>query len=322
MSPIKVSVLITAYNHAEFITNTLEGVISQRVDFPFEIIVGEDDSTDGTREIVRNYGEKYPDLIQPLFNSREDVIYINGKPSGRYNFLNNLNYAKGEYIALLDGDDYWTNPNKLQKQVDYMDSHPDYSMCFHNVFSINEEGVKEEWAIPEKRSVYSKLDLLSGNFIPTCSVLFRRGSNKSIFPEWIKYIPMADWPLFIQLSDSGPIGYIDENMAVYRRHSNAIWSTKSVLGRLSNSIYAAELIRSELKGKERDKLDKTISNWKKDFQDVFHQNLIRSGQNTIVFIRKLVWDLILLHSFRKDCENMNSPISKIITRSIYKHFRR
>src|SRR5690606_24131225 len=101
--------------------------------FPFEIILGEDESNDGTREICKQYAAQYPDKIKLFLRSRKDVIYINGNPTGRFNFIENLKACSGKYIALCEGDDYWTDPLKLQKQVDFLENNSDFALCFHMV---------------------------------------------------------------------------------------------------------------------------------------------------------------------------------------------
>src|SRR5690606_24113344 len=122
---MKLSVCIQTYNHAPYIAQALDSVLMQETDFDFEILLGEDESTDGTREICQEYARQHPDKIRLFLNSRENVIYINGRPTGRWNFMNNLRHVRGEYVALLDGDDYWTDPRKLQKQVDVLDASPE-----------------------------------------------------------------------------------------------------------------------------------------------------------------------------------------------------
>lgn len=224
---MKVSVSLTTYNHEKFIAQALESVLMQKTDFDFEIIIGEDESDDNTRAIVIKYKERYPDIIKLLLNSRSDVIYINGKPTGRWNFINNLNNASGQYVALLDGDDYWTSPYKLQKQVEFLDNHPTCSLCFHDVQIVSETGniIFSSSALRRKKLIYKLKDLLSGNFIYTCSVMYRRGLFDE-FPDWFYKTSVADWPLHILNAEHGDIGYLSEVMGAYRIHSGGIHSSK------------------------------------------------------------------------------------------------
>ena len=217
--PVKVSVCIQTYNHERYIARALDSVLMQETDFDFEIIIGEDESSDGTREICIDYARRYPDRIRLFLRSREDVIFINGRPTGRYNFIQNLNAARGQYIALLDGDDYWTDPRKLQKQADLLDAHPEYALCFHAVYEMDEEGRQLRIIRPPQRKpVYTLRELLKHNFIPALSVMFRHHPQHHHMPDWFRETTAADWPLHILNATRGDIGYIDDIMGVYQRH--------------------------------------------------------------------------------------------------------
>ncbi|MES2568562.1 MAG: glycosyltransferase family A protein, partial [Verrucomicrobiota bacterium] len=144
MSIPKVSVSITAYNHAPFIRPALDGVLSQKTDFPVEILVGEDDSTDGTREIVREYASRFPDRIRAFYHDASSKLRIGGRLTGRNNLAHNLNAARGEYIALLDGDDCWTDETKLARQVAQLEADPTLMTSFHHAVVIDEAGAPLE----------------------------------------------------------------------------------------------------------------------------------------------------------------------------------
>lgn len=225
-SNTKVSVSITTYNHGQFIAQALDSVLAQKVNFNFEILLGEDDSSDGTREICIDYANRYPDKIKLFLHDRADVIHINGRPTGRRNLLNNLEQASGDYVALLDGDDYWTDLNKLQIQVDYLDSNSACSLCFHNVIMDYGNDSKSRLFHLEKiDSSHSTTDLLKSNFIPTPSVLLRRSSLPNPFPHLIYLVMPGDWLIHIILSTKGSIDYIDRVMGVYRMHGKGVWSS-------------------------------------------------------------------------------------------------
>jgi glycosyltransferase involved in cell wall biosynthesis len=243
---MKVSVCITTYNHERYIAQAVESVLMQKTDFDFEIILGEDDSADGTREIVKKYKEQYPDRIRLFLNNRKNVIYINGRPTGRWNFMNNMRNARGDYIALLEGDDYWTEPYKLQKQADFLDANPECSMCFHDVSIFYED--KGEYVLampPVKKERYTIEDLLKGNFIHTCSVMFRRGLFGE-FPDWFVKTSMGDWPLHILNAQHGDIGRLEEIMGVYRVHAGGLWGQKGRLHQVENTIGVYKLIDAHL----------------------------------------------------------------------------
>ena len=227
----KVSVCITTYNHEKFISQALDSVLMQKTDFEFEVLVGEDDSSDNTREIVKEYARKYPDKIRLFLNDRKNVIFINGAPTGRWNFVNNLKHSKGEFVALLEGDDYWVDENKLQKQVAFLNQNKDYSISFHNARVFNTarapEGVWHEFSdfkwngIERNRSEYSQDDLLATPLCPTASIVFRRPSN-FVFPEWFYQVMSADMALKVLVCKGRKIKYFDEFWSVYRKHPSGI----------------------------------------------------------------------------------------------------
>ena len=136
---VKVSVAMITYNHERFIAQAIESVLMQQTDFAVELVIGEDCSTDGTREIVRAYGERYPERVHPLLHEHNLGL------KGHNNFVATLKACRGQYIALLEGDDYWTDPHKLQKQVDFLDGHPEYVGCFHNAMEVFDDGIRESY---------------------------------------------------------------------------------------------------------------------------------------------------------------------------------
>jgi glycosyltransferase involved in cell wall biosynthesis len=133
----KVSVLIMAYNHEPYLGEALDSVLTQATDFEVEIVVGEDGSTDGTRGVLENYAARYNN-ITPLYRDGTDKLYVNGKATSRKNLVDLLqNRVHGEYVAWLDGDDYWTDPLKLQKQVSTLDQNPEIAICAHRVIVLD-----------------------------------------------------------------------------------------------------------------------------------------------------------------------------------------
>lgn len=209
---MKVSVCMITYNHEHFIAQALDSILTQRVNFAYEIVIGEDCSSDRTREIVRMYQEKYPELIMPLFHSKNQGMLSN--------LVAALGRCRGEYVALLEGDDYWTDPDKLQLQVQYLDDHRESAICFHNALAVYEDGSQQPHTVrPRGQKAVSTLpDLLIDNIIPTPSVVFRNRLFQA-FPEWFFLMKMGDWPLHVLNAQYGDIGYLNRVMAVYRVHS-------------------------------------------------------------------------------------------------------
>jgi len=213
---VKVSVAIITYNHEEFIANALDSALMQETDFVYEIVVGEDCSSDNTRNIVIGYQKRYPDKIRLLLNERNLGAHRNCEQV--------LSACKGKYIANLDGDDYWTSPAKLQKQVDFLDNHPECSMCFHNVLEVFKDGSREPQVncSPNQKEFSTVEDILNNNFIPALSAMNRREIFEKI-PDWIRSLRMTDWAYWVISALHGKIGYIDEIMGAYVVHQAGVW---------------------------------------------------------------------------------------------------
>lgn len=243
----KVSVSMITYNHEKFIAQAIDSVLAQKTSFDYEIVIGEDDSSDRTREIVKAYKAEYPEKIRLFLNDRKNVIYIDGRPTGRWNFVNNLKQVHGHYVALLEGDDYWTSPYKLQRQVDFLDSHPNCAICFHAVRNLYEDENREVRSF--KPSVSKEIstieDLFEQNFMAACSVMFRNRLFGE-FPDWYYTVPMGDWPLHILNAQYGNIGYIEQEMAVYRIHSGGLWSSVTAVRMLEGHIALLQTVKKHL----------------------------------------------------------------------------
>ncbi len=221
-----VTVSLITYNHARYIEQAVESVLAQRTTFPFEFIIGEDESSDGTREIVQRMAAENPGRIRLNLHSRQSNIGYNGRPTGRHNFVQNIRAARGKYIAILDGDDYWTDPQKLQRQADLLESRPEYAVCFHRNDVVDENGdlLSVPSNIPVSKPSFSLSEYLDLQFLPwTCTLMFRRGLFKD-FPDWYFKCPVGDFPLNVINAQHGGFGFIDEVMAAYRIHAGGIWS--------------------------------------------------------------------------------------------------
>jgi len=213
-----VSVCVQTYQQVKYISKCLDSILAQRTDFPFEIVLGEDESNDGTREICKAYQEKYPEKIRLFLRRRQDVIFIDGKPTGRYNMLENLRMARGKYIALCEGDDYWIDTEKLSKQYAYLESHPTYSGVFTDMIRVNSEGelIREDRRVPPGIDKLETYMLMQMNAIHTCTFFFKRQVLTDKVMEFIKRMPYGDMSLFLCCSMCGPIGYIPDLTSAYR----------------------------------------------------------------------------------------------------------
>lgn len=249
---IKVSVLTTTYNHETYIGQAMDSVLAQQTDFVWEQIVGEDCSTDGTRQIVQDYQRRHPRQIKPILRERN--------VGRRQNFLEAFRHCQGDYIAILEGDDYWTSPFKLQRQVDFLDTHPGHAICFHAIETRDDSGLLAPRTVRAARSRYTLEDLLEHNFIPTCSVLFRNHLFES-FPEWYLDAPAGDWPLHVLNAHYGDISYIDEVMAVYRVHAGGVWSPQASSIRRRQILLILELFYRNLDPAFQPKIEQSLARW-------------------------------------------------------------
>ena len=238
----KLTIVTTTYNHEKFIEEALNGFVSQKTTFPFQVLISDDCSTDNTAKIIRKYQKKYPNIIKPIFRKK------NLGPME--NFIETLNEVHTTYVALCDGDDYWTDENKLQKQVDFLDEHPDYTVCFHPVKVVREDKRKEDILYPTKKMLKKiksfDIDaLLKCNFIQTVSVVYRWAFNNVMLSKEFVSLAPGDWFLAIEHAKKGKIGFIDEVMAIYRRHESGVWSAQNLdlsenfykMGRLQLAFY-------------------------------------------------------------------------------------
>ncbi len=242
----KVSIVVTTYNHKDYISNCLDNILNQQTNFNYEIILGDDESDDGTREICQEYAKKYPNKIRLFLRSRKDVIKIGGRATGRYNFIENLKACKGKYIALCEGDDYWTDPLKLQKQVDFLEANDDYALCFHEVAVFNQTENRLEIdnitrSVPKTTTIN---ELAKGNFIHTPSVVLR---NDFMIPKWFSKSPLGDWTFYMIIIKDKKIMKLEETMAVYRMHMEGVWSMTSQDYRNKKTLISVGLILKKIR---------------------------------------------------------------------------
>lgn len=209
----KVSIVTITYNHKDYIRESLDSFIAQKTNFEYEIVIADDCSTDGTQEIIQEYVHKYPKLIRATLRNKN----IGAVP----NSLDSIRQAKGEYVALCEGDDFFTDPNKLQTQVNMLDSNLGLSLCFHKVRVFFDNGAQPDSVHPDLTASkkFNLENLLKTNFIQTNSVMYRRRKYDSI-PEDI--LPL-DWFLHLYHAQYGDIGFINKVMSAYRRHVGGMW---------------------------------------------------------------------------------------------------
>lgn len=249
---VKVSVAMITYNHEAFIAQAIESVLMQQTDFEFELVIGEDCSTDSTRAIVRDYGKRYPEQIRLLLPEHNQGMIPN--------FVTTMNACQGKYIAWLEGDDFWTDPCKLQKQVDFLEHHPECVLSFHNVkkFYQDHNGEPGYRNPPDQKPFLSIEDILVLNPIAPCSVLYRNGLVGEIPPQFYD-LPMVDWPLWVLLAQHGKFGYMDDVMASYRLHAGGAYSSKTFIEWLPGAWKASDAIDRTLRYKYHSYVEKGIT---------------------------------------------------------------
>ena len=239
---VLVSVVMTTYNHAKFIAQAIESVLMQKTDFSVELCIGEDESSDETRAICVAYAEKYPDKIRLFLRSRKDVIYINGVASGRNNAFKTMRACRGRYLAILEGDDKWTDPYKLQKQVEYFEAHAQCGVVCHYTTVIDQDDVVLE--TPEQLSAR---ELYWYHFFVGrgarkgsrhLTTMFRRELlERFISNEWGNNVYAGDRFLKGCALQADYYGYvIPEIMGAYRVHRGGIYSLQPKITKLKHRI--------------------------------------------------------------------------------------
>ena len=214
-----VSICCLTYRHKQYISQCIEGFLMQDTNFEYEIIIHDDASDDGTREILEEYASKYPALFKLIL--QDENQYSKGIDVMSILF----SYATGKYIAMCEGDDYWTDPLKLQKQIDFMESHPDYVMCSHrfNIYNQSDNTYSPAWYSDLQVEVDYNLNTLirGGWYHHPLTVMFR--SDKLNIEEYNRYSYSMDAVLFYYLLKKGPGRMFLDYMAVYRKHTGGVW---------------------------------------------------------------------------------------------------
>ena len=264
------SVSVITYNHGQYIEKCLKSILNQKTRFSFEVIIGEDGSEDSTREKCISIANKHKDHVRLFLRSRADVIYIDGSPTGRFNTIENLKAAKGKYIALCEGDDYWTDEFKLQKQVDFLESNIEFNMCFHQT-EVIENDSKIRFFNRWESNLEFDLDyvLENQNFIATASCLFR---NNIKIPNWFYTVHAGDKVLHILNAEKGKIYYFSDSMAAYRIHQGGVWSQLSTIEMMEKGIKTLEIINEGFNYKYDEKIKKRISDRQRVIDRILYES--------------------------------------------------
>lgn len=222
-----VSICCITYNHEDYIHDAIEGFLMQKTDFPFEIIMHDDASTDGTADIIREYERKYPDIIKPIYQTENQ--YSNGE----HPILFTFKAARGKFIAICEGDDYWIDPRKLQKQITEMEKHPDCYISFHPAIIRWDDESNENKILAlhsEKITIFPVEEVISwrGMFMPTASIII----NSVVIPQIVSFFdiakeaPVGDFYIQVLCAENGGALYLSDIMSIYRSRARGSWTER------------------------------------------------------------------------------------------------
>ncbi|MGN6258041.1 MAG: glycosyltransferase [Solirubrobacterales bacterium] len=234
-----VSVAMRTFEHRPFVAQAIESALLQDAPFEFELVIGEDCSSDGTREIVERYAERFPERVRAVLPA-ENVGH--GEILRRV-----LDSVRGRFVAYLDGDDYWTSAAKLRRQVAYLESHEDCASCFHDASLVYDAaGAPSGATTPALAEMSFALeDILTECFIPSPSMVFRQEIVAEL-PAWAFESAWIDWLIHIRCAERGPIGYIPEPLAAYRVHEGGMFSALDRISQIEEDLRFYEQLRPEL----------------------------------------------------------------------------
>lgn len=267
------TVICVTYGHEAYIEKAIQGVLLQKTDFPVQMFIGEDASPDNTREIIEKYANKYPDKIVPYYRKKN----MGALP----NYVALLNEVKTRYVAICDGDDYWTDPNKLQKQVDFLEENREFSMVTHGIRICHGTNSPEEEQIApldhysdeiRSRGYLTFDDLFPVNYIASLTVVYRWKFLDTGVPKWLPEMKIGDFPLTLMHADIGKIGVLSECMGVYRKHSQSLWfhhgTAKHRLETAEAMVNLFNKIDLELDHRHHNTLQKQIDLINQDVKDL------------------------------------------------------
>lgn len=265
-----VSVVVVTYNHKAYIEKCLTSILNQKTTFPFEVVLGEDNSTDGTREVCVEFAQKYSNIHLRL-QDRSNVIYINNTPTGRYNFLDCLQATTGKYIAFCEGDDFWDSENKLQTQFDLLESQPHCAGSYHDTYTVNFENENTGWFRPSLPQSMKFEDLIQTTSPFHTTSFFARKEFLIDLPQFMKEVMSFDMALFLLVGSKGPLVKAQNIFSSYRKHDAGITSMPGIKNnyhriRIDMLSHVANFIPDQ--GKE--KFEQTI---------LKHQNAIERAES-------------------------------------------
>lgn len=308
-----VSICCLCYNHEPYIRECLDGFMLQKTNFVFEVLIHDDASTDKSADIIREYEAKYPHIIKPIYQIENQ--YSKGIGVTRiYQFPR----AKGKYIAMCEGDDYWTDPYKLQKQVDFLEANEEYSICFHKAKVFNQNALEYVFEQPDvnHNSVFSLNDFLQNNPIATASVVFRSDCIRTI-PDWFSKVPFGDYALYLLILDRSKknVMYFSDIMSVYRLHNGGVhgsshFSNMGYANAYKQHVKFWNIIKANMLFEYRSTINKSIVNANMHIIDY----LLADSKYRVAF----VWNTLFLFKTKFKSYKTNLKYYLKISRCFYK----
>ena len=221
-----ITVIVMTYNQKDYIRESLDSILRQKINVDFNILIHDDCSSDGTSEIIDEYKKQYPDKIE-VIHQKDRTYPVVGFNGMLYTYV--VPKIESDYIAYCDGDDYWTDDEKIKKQYDFMVSHPEYSMCFHSAYQLRPNNdMSSKWFIKDEGDI-DMSDIISerpGVCVATSSI-FLRGEVFKDFSDWRKKYPVEDVPMYITAAMQGKIHRLKDVMCVYRQFAVGSWSAQN-----------------------------------------------------------------------------------------------
>jgi glycosyltransferase involved in cell wall biosynthesis len=266
-----ISIAMITYNHANYIGKAIESVLMQVTEYSYELVIADDFSTDGTRETISIYQEKYPQKIKLLLENKNVGAYENHQV-----LLSNLS---GRYIAVLDGDDYWIDSGKLQEQVTFLENNPDFSMCFTNIKLIDGNGktIKNE-LLKYSKDIFSHESFITKISPPTLTIVYRKEALPEVLPDDFKKVGNGDMFMKAMMSEHGKIKYLNKITGIKCLHPGGISSGKSYLKREETKLFTYSVMLKYFKSRTvKENLKKAMG--KSYLRLLYHYALRREFKN-------------------------------------------
>ncbi len=268
-----VSIVCATYNHAPFLRETLDSFLAQRTTFSIEILVHDDASTDGTADIVLEYQKRYPDLFRCILQTENQFS------KGAKTWVTLLKIARGKYAAICEGDDYWRDPLKLQKQFDYLESHPNVALSCHNAIIINQKGeqIGDSRLKPSEQRDLSQDELIKGGYVLSLTMFFRNALKE--FPPELFRSPNGDLFICTLIGEHGGAHYHDDIIpAAYRFHEGGVWSLQQQVDRHRKAVRSYEQLALYFQRTNKPVYQRHFANLNLEMQFVVFAKLWQSGE--------------------------------------------